>query len=141
MKTKRKLTIDQIWEQFHKTSDHYFRNLLMEKYALMEGMIKSVNPEAHQLIDKIVERECKWVEELQQKYPNVKMARPIYSSEDRPGAVSSETYSRGELETYSMRTLELYHQDNLDMESEGKNRIEMAMRLMSQEYSKLSPNE
>ena len=32
MKTKRDLNIDEIWEQFHKTHDDYFRNLLMEHY-------------------------------------------------------------------------------------------------------------
>ena len=32
MKTKQELSIDQIWEQFHKSHDDYFRNLLMEHY-------------------------------------------------------------------------------------------------------------
>ena len=32
MKTKQELSIDQIWEQFHKAHDDYFRNLLMEHY-------------------------------------------------------------------------------------------------------------
>ena len=32
MKTKQKLSIDQIWEQFHKKRDDYFRNLLIEHY-------------------------------------------------------------------------------------------------------------
>ena len=32
MKTKQQLNIEQIWEQFHKTGDDYFRNLLMEHY-------------------------------------------------------------------------------------------------------------
>ena len=32
MKTKQELSIDQIWEQFHKTHEDYFRNLLMEHY-------------------------------------------------------------------------------------------------------------
>ena len=32
MKTKQQLDIDQIWEQFHKTHDNCFRNLLMEHY-------------------------------------------------------------------------------------------------------------
>jgi hypothetical protein len=114
------------------------RNLMMEKYARMEGSLPPLNPEVLPLIDKIVERECKWVEELQEKYPDVKMARPIHSSEDTPFVVSSETYSRGEFETYSEKTLELYYQDNLEMESRGENRIEMATRLMAQRFSELS---
>jgi len=32
MKTNQQLDIDQIWEQFHKTHNNYFRNLLMEHY-------------------------------------------------------------------------------------------------------------
>ncbi len=32
MKTKQELTIEEIWEQFHKNHDEYFRNLLMEHY-------------------------------------------------------------------------------------------------------------
>ena len=32
MKTKQQLDIDQIWEQFHKTHDNSYRNLLLEHY-------------------------------------------------------------------------------------------------------------
>ena len=32
MKTKQNLEIGEVWEQFHKTHDDYFRNLLMENY-------------------------------------------------------------------------------------------------------------
>jgi RNA polymerase sigma factor for flagellar operon FliA len=32
VKTRQELSIDQIWEQFHKSRDDYFRNLLMEHY-------------------------------------------------------------------------------------------------------------
>ena len=32
MKTKQELTIEEIWEQFHKSHDEYSRNLLMEHY-------------------------------------------------------------------------------------------------------------
>jgi RNA polymerase sigma factor for flagellar operon FliA len=32
VKTEQQLTIDQIWEQFHKTRDDHYRNLLMEYY-------------------------------------------------------------------------------------------------------------
>lgn len=32
MKTEQQLTIDQVWEQFHKTRDDHYRNLLMEYY-------------------------------------------------------------------------------------------------------------
>lgn len=32
MKTEQQITIDQIWEHFHKTRDDHYRNLLMEYY-------------------------------------------------------------------------------------------------------------
>jgi len=32
VKTKQQLSIDEIWEQFHKNHDDYYRNLLMEHY-------------------------------------------------------------------------------------------------------------
>jgi len=32
VKTKQQTDISQIWEQFHKTGDHHFRNLLLEHY-------------------------------------------------------------------------------------------------------------
>ena len=35
MKTKHELSIEQIWEQFHKTHEDYFRNLLMEHYRIL----------------------------------------------------------------------------------------------------------
>jgi RNA polymerase sigma factor for flagellar operon FliA len=35
MKTNQQLNIDQIWEQFYKTGDAYFRNLLMEHYRFL----------------------------------------------------------------------------------------------------------
>ena len=35
MKTEQGLSIDQIWEQFHKTHDEHSRNLLMEHYRTL----------------------------------------------------------------------------------------------------------
>jgi len=107
------------------------RSLMTAKYARMEGIIPPLNPEAYDLIDKIVKKECQWTEELLAKYPDLKMARPIYSTEDTAEVISSETYSRGELETYSLRTLELYYQDMLEMEAGGLNRIEMIVGHMT----------
>ena len=111
---------------------------MTEKYALMEGLIPIPDAEALPLIDKIVEIECAWVEELLHKYPGTKLARPIYSWQDTPYAVSSETYSRGELATYSKRTLELYYADALDMQAKNSNRIESSVRIMSKKFSERS---
>jgi len=111
------------------------RNLMTEKYARMEGMGGPLDPELARLIDEIVKQECNWAMELMAKYPDAKLARPIYSSQDTPFVASSETYSRGELATYSKTTLESYHQDVLDMKSKGLNRIEYAVALMSKKFS------
>jgi hypothetical protein len=111
---------------------------MTEKYARMEGLIDPLNPDLLPLIDEIVKRECKWIEELQEKYPQMKMGRPIYSSQDTPAVVSSETYSRGEFETYSPKTLELYHKDNMEMEAKGLNRIEIASRIMSEKFKEIN---
>ncbi len=121
-----------------ETAQQAGRNLMTEKYARMEGIIDPLNPDVLPLIDKIVKRECKWLEDLQEKYPQMKMARPIYSSQDTPAVVSSETYSRGELETYSPKTLELYHKDNLEMEKKGMNRIEIAAGTMSKKFKEIN---
>jgi hypothetical protein len=113
------------------------RNLMTEKYARMEGIIDPLNPDALPLIDKIVERECKWLEDLQEKNSNIKMARPIRRSQDTPTVVSSETYSRGEFETYSLKTLELYHEDNVAMEAKGMNRLEIVASIMSEKFKEI----
>ncbi len=107
-------------------------NLMMLKYARMEKLIPSLHPEAERLIDKIVHRECLWAEEFTRNNPNVELARPIYSSQDSPEMVSSETYSRCELETYSSRTLDYYYHDTLEMSYKGLNRVEMAVRFMEE---------
>ncbi len=117
------------------------RNLMTEKYARMEGLIDPVNPDALPLIDAIVRRECQWAEEFRQRYPQARMARPIYDSESPPSVVSAETYSRGELETYSTRTLELYQRDNQEMKARGLNRIEMAALNMSRIFSETHDSE
>ncbi len=106
------------------------RNLMTEKYARMEGMGRPLDSEVNALIEKIVEYEIGWAEELTEKYPDAKLARPIYSSQDSHYIVSSETYSRGELATYSRKTLELYLNDIQDLISKDLNRIELAIGIM-----------
>ncbi len=111
------------------------RNLMTEKYARMEGLIPPPNSEVLSLIDKIVALECKWLEELAAKSPQYIPARPIYSRQDTPQVVSSETYSRGELATYSKKTLELYYQDILEMSQKNINRIEVIFSRMLEEFN------
>jgi hypothetical protein len=111
------------------------RNLMTEKYARMEGLIPPPDSEVLSLIDKIVAIECKWLEELAAKSPQYTPARPIYSRQDTPQIVSSETYSRGELATYSKKTLELYYQDILEMSQKNINRIEVIFSRMLEEFN------
>lgn len=108
------------------------RNLMTEKYALMEGLIPHPNPEVLPLIDKIVDIECGWLSEIAEKSPHIRLARPIYSSQDTPFVVSSETYTRGELGTYSKRTLELYYKDLLEMQFQKINRLELILDRMTE---------
>jgi hypothetical protein len=106
------------------------RNLMTEKYARMEDLIPPLNPEAAQLIDRIVRKECLWAEEYLKGTPGARLARPIYSRDDTPQMTSAETYSRAELETYSVRTLDFYYSDILGMSAQGKNRIAIAVGYM-----------
>jgi len=80
------------------------RNLMTEKYARMEGLIPPLNPEASQIIERIVRRECLWAEDYLKSTPGATLARPIYARDETPGITSSETYSRAELETSTTRT-------------------------------------
>ncbi len=103
------------------------RNLMTEKYARMEGTIPPLNPEAAQIIERIVRKECLWAEEYIKGTPGARLARPIYAHDDAPGIVSAETYSRAEYETYSTRTLDFYYSDILGMSARGENRIALAV--------------
>ena len=99
------------------------RNLMTEKYARMDNLIPPKNQDP--LIDKIVNIQCKWQEEMFRKYPNLmRGARPVYSSQDSPFQTSFETYLRGELETYSHNTLASLYDDIVGMQKEGKNMAE-----------------
>jgi hypothetical protein len=93
-----------------------------------------VDAETALLIDKIVKQECQWLESIAMQSPHLKPVRPIYSVDDSPYVVSSETYSRGELATYSTRTLKLYLQDVMDMASKNINRIELIFDTMSEKF-------
>ncbi len=110
------------------------RNLMTEKYARMEGLIPPLNPEASQIIERIVRRECLWAEDYLKSTPGATLARPIYARDETPGITSSETYSRAELETYSARTLDFYYADVLGMSARGENRIAIAVGYMQALY-------
>jgi len=86
------------------------RNLMMLKYARIDNMIPILNN--NPLIDKIVDIESQWFQELAEKYPLTFKGRSDYSA---------NVYLRSELETYSDRTLELYYKDISKAVTEGRN--------------------
>ena len=123
------------------------RNLLTEKYARMmestspleyeriKELIAPLDPEVTPLIERIVQIELKWQEELLEKYPHlVRRGRPIHSSEDTSFTTSFETYLRGELATYSPKTLDLYYDNIADHERKGTNLGMMTLEYMTKRY-------
>jgi len=98
-------------------------NLMTQKYARMDNLIKKLN--SNPLIDKIVEVQCAWQRSMIKKYPGIMSGgRPLTSGEDSAFLTSFETYLRSELETYSNATLELLHFDILDKNLKGINMAE-----------------
>ncbi len=93
------------------------RNLLMEKYAKMDGLLTStsINP----IIDKIVEIEEKWQKEIEQKYPALyyTVCRDTESTNNR----NFSLYLKSELETYGDNTLKLYYHHVITAYEKGEN--------------------
>ncbi|MFB0563479.1 MAG: DUF4125 family protein [Candidatus Lokiarchaeia archaeon] len=89
------------------------RNLMTERYARMDRMIpaSNINP----LIDKIVEIEASWAQEIFRKYPH------IFRNDSLRGF---KIYLRCELETYSDEVLELYYRDLERAKNEGRNLVQ-----------------
>jgi len=85
------------------------RNLMTEKYARMENMIPRLKDTP--LIERIVEIERHWQEELASDYPQLSRAQSLNAF---------EVYLHSELETYSDSTLELYFRDASQAAEEGK---------------------
>jgi hypothetical protein len=123
------------------------RNLLTEKYARMmsstspleyaqiEHLLPPVDPEAIELIERIVRIVLEWEEELLEKYPYiVKRGRPLFSREDTIGVTSLETYLRGELSTYSLKTLKVYSDHIQKEQSENINGSAITLLYMIKQY-------
>jgi hypothetical protein len=130
-----------------KDAENASRNLLTEKYARMmkftspseyariEHLLPPVDPEAFNLVDKIVAILLAWAKELTERFSSImKTGRPIYSSEDTVFTTSLETYLRGELLTYSRKTLELYLANVLKQKSENINGSEITLAYTMKQY-------
>ena len=89
------------------------RNLMSLKYARIDDLVPCLN--TNPVIDKIVEVEARWLEELAKRYPLVFKGQFDYAA---------GSYLRSELETYSDRTLDLYFKDVSRALGKGKNLTE-----------------
>jgi hypothetical protein len=94
------------------------RNLMTEKYVRMENLIPRIN--SNPLIERIVQIESDWQEEMRQKYPHLIGRRTRGCFDNASGYLAFETYLQCELETYSDRTLEFYYQDCLQGLAQGR---------------------
>lgn len=83
------------------------RNLLTEKYARMDNLIPPItnNP----LLDKIVEIEAAWQEEIRNKYPGL-YARACRSTDPTNDGMNFSIYLKCELETYGDLAIGVYHE-------------------------------
>ena len=90
-----------------ETAQKKGRNLVTEKYARMDNLIPPLN--TNPLINKIVEIETKWQEEIMEKFPATYDRLCRGKSQARDGSDFS-IYLRCEMETYSDKTIELYYQ-------------------------------
>ena len=103
------------------------RNLVFEKYARMDNKIPKTNN--NPLIDKIVQIEEKWQEELKTEYPTVynHMCRDMNMAAD---GSNFRVYLSSELETYSDNTLKKYYDHVKKAFDDGENHsIEMLRQL------------
>jgi hypothetical protein len=97
------------------------KNLMTLKYARMDGLVPRLN--ASPLVEKIVEVQTRWQQELAGRFPLVLGRGRGVTDEQGKGGTSFARYLAGELETYSERTLSLLWQD---MEAHLKANTNMA---------------
>lgn len=82
------------------------RNLLMEKYARMDGLLPP--PPANPMIEIILDIELDWQRDLRERYPAL-YARCCRQTDLAEDGSDFAIYLRGELETYGYDTVELYY--------------------------------
>jgi hypothetical protein len=109
-----------------KTAQNQGRNLLTEKYARMDNLIKPLknNP----LIEKIVAIETKWQAEILELYPAL-YGVVCRSTDPASDGSNFSVYQRCELETYGDQTIALYYQQ---VQSAAENKDNLAMRMLLQ---------
>jgi hypothetical protein len=90
-----------------KSAKRRGRNLVTEKYARMDNLIPPIN--TNPVIDKIVDVESKWQQEIRERYPAL-YARSCRSTDQSGGDTNFSVYLRCELETYGDTALGLYYE-------------------------------
>ncbi len=95
------------------------RNLLKEKYALMENLLERLNFDEH--IEKILDIECEQQEEVHRKYPE------LFASHS---PAHFRNYLSCELQTFSPNTLRHYYENIILLQKEGKNIIEERYQIL-----------
>jgi len=89
------------------------QNLMELKYARIDDMIPRLNDSP--TIERIVEVEGRWMDELAEEYPLTFQGRSDYAA---------GVYLRSELETYSAKTLDSYFRDVAEAMGAGRNLTE-----------------
>ncbi len=88
------------------------RNIMTEKYGLMENLIQRTN--FNEYLDKIIEIEKAWYIESTHKYPHITPPE---------GITSFQNYLSCELQTLSSRSLLLYYANVLSAHAKGINLV------------------
>jgi hypothetical protein len=91
------------------------RNVLTEKYALMDNAIKHFN--SNPLIQKIVDAEVAWMDHLHERYPHTIKREP-------KNVEMFQRYALCELESWSDRSIECYYADIVAALEAGRNLCE-----------------
>ena len=94
-------------------------NLMELKYARMDNLIPSINP--NPIIDNIVKIESFWDKRTKREYPNIFKESSSKKDKDK---TRLETYLRAEYETLSNSTLAYYYINLLEAVKENRNLVE-----------------
>ncbi|SPD74189.1 conserved hypothetical protein [uncultured Desulfobacterium sp.] len=94
------------------------RNLITEKYARMDNLIPPIN--TNPVIDKIVEIETEWQQEIRRQYPAL-YQRCCRSTDKTDDGMNFSVYLKCELETYGDMALDIYYKWVSDAKQLGIN--------------------
>ena len=126
-----------LWYERLCEAENAGRNLIREKYihmmkavspieyAMLLKTIPAPTPEEEQTAREICALMIRQTVPLHERYPNVSGAgRPLYSTEDKGGVTSIETYQLGELLTYGKPMLDALLAYANKLEEEGRSLAE-----------------